>query len=286
MFLGLNWFTYDFEVFAHDWLVDFKELNEDKSGEHLTIINDSDELREFMRDNAEAIFCGFNTKHYDRFIMTAAVNGHDPEEIKSVNDFIISGGNGWEHRLIKDNNFFFNNVDIMDDMQEGQSLKSIEGHLYMDIEETEVDFNLQRMLTLEELKLTQLYCRHDVDATEIITLLRKPYLSTKINIGAISNIPPEKALAMTNAKLTAAYLGAEMPEKPWTDEREYKYPDNLRREYVPQEVINFFNRMYDKTLSDEEVFGNKLELVIGGTPTTVGYGGVHAAIPNYIWEEQ
>lgn len=278
MFLGLPWYTYDFEVFAHEWLVDIKEME----GEH-QVISDSDELREFMQDNENAIFCGFNTKHYDRFIMTAAVYGDEPEEIKSLNDFIISGGNGWEHRIMQDHKFWFNNVDIMDDLQDGQSLKSLEGQMYMDIKETEVDFNLQRSLTDEERERTIRYCQHDVDATEQITKLRKTYLKTKIDIGAMAGIEPEKALGMTNAKLTAAFLGAELPEKPWTDERQYKYPANLRMEYVPKEVIAFFDRMKDSSIPDEVLWKTNLKINIGGTPTTVGFGGVHAAIPNYMW---
>lgn len=281
MFLGLNWFTYDFEVFQHDWLVDIKEMD----GPHI-VLDDGKELREFMQSNSDAIFCGFNSKNYDRFIMTAAVYEEPPEEIKSLNDFIISGNSGWQHRLMDEHKFWFNNVDIMDDMQEGQSLKSLEGHMYMDIKESEVDFRLTRSLTPEEKLQTIYYCQHDVEATEQITKLRTAYLKTKIDIGAMANIPPEKALAMTNAKLTAAFLGAEMPDKPWKDEREYKYPANLRREFVPPEVFAFFDRMYDSSLTDDEVYGKPLNITIGGTPTTVGYGGVHAAIPNYIWREE
>lgn len=281
MFLGLPWYTYDFEVFAHDWLVDFKEMD----GEHITFANDSESLCDFMYENEDAIFCGFNTKHYDVFIMKACVADNPAEEVKGLNDFIIAGNSGWQHRIIQENRFRYNNVDIMDDMQEGQSLKSIEGHLYMNIEETEVDFNIQRFLTEEELLLTQKYCRHDVEATEEITKLRKAYLKTKIDIGAMAGIPPEKALAMTNAKLTAAYLGAQLPRKPWTDERDYKYPANLKREYIPEEVFKFFDRMHDPSIPYETLWKGNLEISVGGTPTTMGFGGIHAAIPNYIWKE-
>lgn len=281
MFLGLRWFTYDFEVFSHNWLVDFKEME----GSHL-VIDDREELKAFMTENRDAIFCGFNTKNYDRFIMTATIHeGDEPSEVKSVNDFIIAGNSGWEHRLMQDRFFWFNNVDVMDDMQDGQSLKSLEGQMFMNIQETEVDFNLDRPLTDEEKQLTIRYCQHDVEATEEITKLRKAYFQTKIDIGAMAGIPPEKALAMTNAKLTAAFLGAELPEKPWQDEREYKYPANLRKEYVPAEVLQFFDRMKDPTIPDEILWKTKLNLNIGGTPTTVGFGGVHAAIPNYIFKQ-
>ena len=76
-------------------------------------------------------------------------------------------------------------------------------------------------------------------------------------------IPPERALYMTNAKLTAEFLGAE--SRPHGDERDYKVPDNLNRNYVPDEVFSFFDRLHDKSIPDEEVF--------------------KSAIPNYTFQE-
>ena len=177
----------------------------------------------------------------------------------------------------------FNNIDIMDDMQMGLSLKAIEGHLGMDIQETEVDFNLGRPLTQEEIDLTIKYCKHDVDATERIIDLRKSYLQNKINIGKLAGLGEVKAMSMTNAKLTAALLKAR--QTPHDDERCYQYPDNLRREYIPQEVFDFFDRMKDKNLTDKEVFTGKLNISIGECPVTLGFGGIHGAIPNLMWEE-
>ena len=92
-----------------------------------------------------------------------------------------------------------------------------------------------------------------------------------------------KAMGMTNAKLTAALLKASA--QPHDDERKYQYPENLLREYIPQEVFDFFNKMHDPEISDKELFSGKLELSIGECPVTIGYGGIHGAIPNFIWKE-
>ena len=102
-------------------------------------------------------------------------------------------------------------------MQEGLSLKAIEGHLGMNIEETEVPFDIDRPLTKEELVSTIHYCKHDVDATEKIVRLRKNYLKCKQRLGAMKGIPVEKSLYATNAKITAMYLGAIRRE--WNDGR-------------------------------------------------------------------
>ena len=121
------------------------------------------------------VFCGFNSKGYDQYIIKAICAGFSPEEVKQVNDWIIAGNQGWECPLLSGVRFWFNNIDIKDDMQMGLSLKAIEGHLGMDICETEVDFTLERSLTPEELESTIFYCKHDVDAKEKIIDLRKNY---------------------------------------------------------------------------------------------------------------
>ena len=271
--------TYDCEVFAHDWIVVFK----DYETKHFTVVhNDNQALIGCIED--ESVYCGFNSKGYDQYIIKAICAGFTPEEVKQVNDWIIAGNQGWECPLLSGVRFWFNNIDIKDDMQMGLSLKAIEGHLGMDICESEIDFMLERPLTLEELESTIRYCKHDVDATEKIIELRKNYLQNKINIGKLAGLDAVKAMSMTNAKLTAALLKARQTEH--DDERAYQYPENLRKEYIPQEVFDFFDRMKDDTLSDKDVFTGKLNITIGECPVTIGYGGIHGAIPNFMWKEQ
>lgn len=269
--------TYDCEVFAHDWLVVFKDK---QSGKYTCIWNDNEALADFLSD--DCIYVGFNSKHYDQYIIKAIVGGYSPQEVKKVNDYIIGGGQGWQCPML-DYFFRFNNVDIRDDTQQGLSLKAIEGHLGMPIKESSVPFDIVRPLTDEEREETVFYCKHDVDSTENLIDLRKDYLENKINLGRLAGLNEVKAMGMTNAKLTAAMLKAE--KKPHNDERCYEYPSNLRREYIPQEVFDFFNRMYDDSLSDDEVFHGKLNIMIGECPVTLGFGGIHGAIPNFIWVE-
>lgn len=273
--------TYDFEVSAFDWLVVFKRRED---GEYTVIHNDNDALTNFI--NETDVYCGFNSKHYDQFIAKGIAFGFTPQEVKALNDYLIAGGRGWDYPALKTGGWFrFNNIDIRDDTQLGLSLKAIEAHLGLSIRETTVSFDLDRPWTPAELDEMIFYCKHDVDATEKLITVRKEYLKTKTYLGKLAGIPPEQAMAMTNAKLTAAFLQAQPPAAPWTDERQYVIPDNLKREYIPQEVFDYFARMYDPTLTDDDVFGEKLEISVGGTPTVIGYGGIHAAIPNYVWRE-
>ena len=63
------------------------------------------------------------------------------------------------------------------------------------------------------------------------------------------------------------------------------YPSHLKREYNPQENFDFFDKKYDPSISDTELFSEKQTFSIGECPGVVGYGGIHAAIPNYFFEE-
>ena len=269
-----NIWIFDFEVFKYDYLVVFKSL---KTGEYKVIWNDPYQVQWFME--SEPILCGFNNKHYDNFILKAVLVESTPEEVKEVNDEIIGGKNGWEIGFLSK---YFDSFDLMDDMQVGLSLKAIEGHLGMNIEETEVDFNIDRPLTDKEKELTEKYCKFDVDATEKLFYLRKDYLENKIFLGRQCGLSEAESLYMTNAKLTSKYLKAERKE--WNDEREYEYPSKLLKEYIPEDVIKFFDRIKDKSVSDEELWSSKLDFNIGDCPVTVGFGGIHGAIPTYIEE--
>ena len=270
--------TFDCEVFAYDWLVIFKDK---ETGRYTMVHNDNEELRECIND--DTIYFSFNGKHYDSYIIKAIAAGFTPQEVKQVNDFIIGGGQGWECPMLRDVYFRFNSVDIKDDTQIGLSLKTIEGHLGLSVEESTVPFDIDRPLTEDELKETAKYCMHDVDTTERLVELRKDYLKNKVHIGKLAGLDDVKAMGMTNAKLTAALLKA--TKQPHDDERKYVYPSHLKREYIPQEIFDFFDKMYDPSISDTELFSEKQTFSIGECPGVVGYGGIHAAIPNYFFEE-
>lgn len=274
-------YIFDCEVFAHDWLFVFKEV---ATGQYTIIHNDNDAVLAFME--RDPFLGGFNNKHYDNHILKAVMIGCDPEQVKQVNDMIIVEEiNGWDIPMLREYRVYFDSFDLMDDCQDGTSLKGIEAHLGIPIEETQVDFNIDRRLTDKELADTIYYCKYDVDATEILFKLRKTYLDNKVTLGLSRGLTERKAMYMTNAKLTSVYLKAEKPAKPWTDEREYQYPDKLLKQYIPQEVFDFFNRMYDPSLDNYDVFSSSLNIMVGDCPCTIAYGGIHGAIPTYVEEE-
>lgn len=270
--------TYDFEVFAFDWIVVFKDK---ETGTYTVIHNDNEAFMECI--NGDTAYIGFNSKAYDQYIAKAVAAGLTPHEIKKVNDWCVSGNQGWQCPLLSGVYFSFNNVDIRDDVQKGLSLKAIEGHLGMTIKESDVPFDIDRPLTKEELEETIYYCKHDVDATEKLIDIRKDYLKTKLNLGKRAGIDPVTAMSATNAKLTAMMLKAKLVQR--NDGRDYVYPENMDISVIPPEILAFFDTIHDKSVADEILFKTSLETVIGGMPCKYAWGGVHGSLTGYYEEE-
>lgn len=228
----------------------------------------------------DIILCGFNNKHYDDHIVRAICCGADNAMVKQINDFIITEDrHGWEHYFLRQNRFWFPSFDLMDDTQVGTSLKHIEAHRGVNIEETEVDFAIDRPLTHDEMVSTIKYCRWDVWNTAQLLTLRRDYLECKIELGRMCGLSDAQALYMTNARLTAKYLGATRVER--YDGRDYVFPDNLNTAIIPQPILDFFLQIRDKSIPDKVLFERKLTIDIGDCACTYAWGGVHGSVTQY-----
>ena len=267
------YYVVDTEVFACNWLVIAKDII---SGERTIIHNDNQSFKDFHKP--ENIYIGFNIKHYDQYILKAILSGADNALVKNLNDFIINGNQGFEHWLIRQSYIPMNVVDVRDDMQLGHSLKSIEGHFGEAIRESEIPFTITRALTEKELEETISYCSWDVDMTENIFRRRKDYFSTKVDLAKEAGIDPLDGIAMTNAKLTAKYLHAE--PFPTADERDYVFPEIIDQEKLRTQV-EFFKQVWDKSITDDEIFKMKMKITLGGMEVVYGFGGVHGGLKNY-----
>lgn len=266
------WF-FDTEVLPHDWL--FCAISQ--KGERFECHNDNEKLIKWLRE-VHPILCGYNSKHYDAYIVKGIMANYEPEGIKEINDaIIVKGIQGWQIEMgwFKQPDY----IDLMLDLPTRPSLKLIEGNLKMNIQESSVDFNTEYP-TKEQWQELVDYCWHDVEALIPLFDTRLSYLEAKETLAMIGNIDIIKALNMTNAKLTAKYLKATLIER--NDEREYVYPDDINKDYIPDEVFDFFNKVYDENISDEELWKSKetIEIIDNVTPT-YGWGGCHFAIKHY-----
>lgn len=258
----MKFILYDFEVFEYDWLVVFKE----PSKEHTVIYNDTEKLKGFFNQHKNSIFVGFNNRHYDDYILKAILSDINP---KVVNDWIIRDEKqGWEFPNL--NSIYFLSLDLRNDIPGGigLSLKEIESNLGMSIEESSVPFDIDRKLTLEEIKETEFYCKHDVDATERLYRERFDYIKSKLQIINAFNLPI-RCISMTNAQLTAEVMGAR--KRKYYDENIYDMPECI--DVKDKDVLTFFANPQDAT--------RNLEKDICGVPHTIAYGGLHGAIEKY-----
>ena len=69
---------YDFEVFLYDWLVVILDM--DAKEEHV-IVNDPDRLKQFYETHKGDIWCGYNSRDYDQFILKAILLDFDPKKV-------------------------------------------------------------------------------------------------------------------------------------------------------------------------------------------------------------
>ena len=281
------------EVFSDDWLVIFRSPDADNN--HIIIHNDTHKLRAFL-EQPDIVIGGFNNKFYDDWILLTILNGGSNIEVKKHNDFIIGKkGQAWEYPFIAYKKRPFKSFDLKDDLDEGLSLKAIEGNLCLPIVESSVDFNINRKLTPEELNEVIKYCKYDVDSTVKLYFERKAdYIDAKILVADMYGVPVEDAIGLTNAKLSARVLEAEYVKR--NDERDYIIPDNIDLDLIPKVVLDFFLLIRDKSIPDVKLFGagkGKKGMTLdiwfktsyGACPVTYAWGGVHGAKPCITVEE-
>ena len=147
---------YDFECFKYNWLV----VAIDPSKEEPYVIWDDKSALESLYDKYKNdIWVGFNSRHYDQFILKAILCDLSAWE---CNDWIINKHQpGWSFSdLLR--KIFLINYDVM---PLNSSLKQLEGFQGHNIHESDVDFKIDRPLTEAEKTETVKYCTNDVEET-------------------------------------------------------------------------------------------------------------------------
>ncbi|PEF99669.1 hypothetical protein [Bacillus toyonensis] len=257
---------YDFEVFANDWLVVIADT--DNQSEKV-FVNNEQGLIDYYHEHKNDIWIGYNSRHYDQFILKAIICGFTPQ---AINEWIILDHKpGW--KFYKD--FWkvqFYNFDVM--TNKFRSLKQLEGFQGHDIRETSVSFNISRELTKEEIEEVIKYCRHDVHETMHIFMETITEFESQVELLKMFNLPLRN-ISKTKAQLSAFILDAKQPAVPRDDEFNFTFPNTLQiNKYT--EVLDFYkeNKDYNKVL----------ELNVAGVSHLFAWGGLHGARNNYYGE--
>ncbi len=258
---------YDFEVFAYNWLVVIIDTAAKK--EHV-IIDDPAALDRFYERNKNEIWVGFNSKHYDQWILKGILCGFNP---KKINDHIIRDGKpGWNFSSL-----FMKvpliNYDVMTGIDRG--LKTFEGFMGNNIKESGVPFDIDRSLTAAELEETVHYCRHDVEQTIEVFIQRKDDFEAQRGLVKLAcKDRPMNLFLLSKTKVQLSAIILDASKKSHDDEFDINFPQTMKiKKY--QSVVDWYanpeNRDYEK----------KLEIMVAGVPHVFAWGGVHGAISKY-----
>lgn len=259
---------FDTEVFAHDWLlVTF-------DGKEFTYIeNDRELLQQYYEKHKNDLWIGYNCKGYDQYIIKAILLGINP---KIVNDYIIKGGHpGWSFT----NKFRSIKLNIYDCMVFSKSLKQLESYMGVNIHETDVNFDLTRPLTTEERKLNREYCHDDVYNTALVFQNTKDSFEARFGLCHLAG-EPLSSMEKTQAQLAAKILKAKkLTPTEWDQEFDFEYVQCVKDySYKHKEVIDFFD-----SIRESKDASASLDINLYGTEHTFALGGLHGALPNYMW---
>lgn len=274
--MNANRFVYNVKVYEHDWFIAVRDLSTRKGVLYHNSPNLEGMLSAFSKDG---VYGGFGSKAYDRYIVKAVCGGFSPEQVFALHKHIKSGGAAWKFPGLSSIKWDLVNTDLSDDSKSSLNVTAIAGHLGADIPDYPVPDDINRPLTDDEIKAVSSALIQENKVLAEIMDIRLPYLDVKESISNMANLGL-KGLGMTNAKLCSILMGAK--KRTYNDARDYVYPSNIRREYIPNEMFDFINKLYDKSLSDRDVFtGRKLNLNIGNCEIVIANGGIHGAIPGY-----
>lgn len=270
------WFA-DCEVFKEDWLFVFKNK---RSGYFTFFHNEPQNLIDFLSSEEDIWLCGYNFRDYDQFILRGILCNMDNAEIKFLNDTLISGerDNIWE-LFPKEKVTLPPIIDLFHDIVPRKSLKEIEANIGMDVQETEVSFDLDRELTDEEFRLVLKYCMHDVEATEALYYKRLDYLSTKKTLCELADLDDAEMMKHTNARVVAEALRA-TPINPLETFGTERYMDIFPYELINWEKLPTSVQNFVSGIDSYSGWYNEMEPILfdlWGTPTVMGIGGIHAS---------
>lgn len=251
---------FDIEVFKYDTIIVFKRFNQPG---YLPMHNDFKDLKNLIKDK---LLIGFNNYNYDNYILAAILQGKSQEEIKKINDYIISGGDVKNLGLNKEV-YSLNSLDTYQELPNRLSLKEFQANYGMDIEETPIPFNLNRPLTSKETELVKGYCKHDVFATEKLLNERiEPYFNPKIQL---CNMSGKNSIRWNTTTIAADILTDGSKVIPWNDT---KINTRLLK-FVPVKVVAYWAKNYIESAQGKPVSAFNIE--VGGYNLSFGFGGLH-----------
>lgn len=271
-----NIWCYDFEVYSLiNWFcVTFMDFYNDDN--EVVIVNDRQQLIEFYNTHKDDIFVGYNSRQYDVGIMKGLLANMS---VGFVNDKIIKDGKKIFQVVKNANKYQFYDYDAI---SKDKSLKQLEAFMGDDIRETEVDFNIDRPLTKEEITQTLFYNRHDVKELKKVLQVKSVWddFESQINIIDLYNLPLEN-VSKTKVQLACKVLNV-VDQHTTDDEFDIRLPNTIqipdKYKFIPEWYLDPKNWRYKEHLySEDNQHNNQLCCNVAGIPHVFAWGGCHGA---------
>lgn len=274
---------YDFEIHGYDFEV-FTKINwfcvtfinyEDRNKE-VVIVNDRAKLIEFYNEYKDDIFISYNGRQYDTGIFKGILDGMN---VGYVNDKLIKEGKKPFQVVKNAKKYPLNDYDTI---LKDKSLKQLEAFMGDDIRETEVDFNIDRPLTQEEIEQTLYYNHHDV--IEVLRVLDYCWDDFEGQLDIIELYGLDMSY-FTKTKVQLAVspkiLNA-VDQHTLDDEFDIRLPETIqlsdKYRFIPEWYMNPKNWRYKEHLrSEDNQHNNQLCCTVAGIPHVFAWGGCHGA---------
>ena len=267
---------YDFEVYSKiNWFcVTF--INYEDRNKEVVIVNDRAKLIEFYNAHKDDIFISYNGRQYDTGIFKGILDGMN---VGYVNDKLIKEGKKPFQVVKNAKKYPLNDYDTI---LKDKSLKQLEAFMGDDIRETEVDFNIDRPLTEEEIKQT-LYYNHN-DVVEVLKVLDYCWDDFEGQLDIIELYGLDMSY-FTKTKVQLAVspkiLNA-VDQHTLDDEFDIRLPETIqlsdKYKFIPEWYMNPKNWRYKEHLrSEDNQHNNQLCCTVAGIPHVFAWGGCHGA---------
>ena len=250
--------VYDFEVFRKFWCVVIV------SADGILTITDQKVLVDFYDSHRDRIWIGYNSNHYDSYILGALYNGVQGNTLYMASQDLIENGRTQRGGGPPEGMISYDTGDRF------RSLKELEAFMGHSIEESSIPFDYDGEFTEEMKAETIRYCTHDVmETVEVLKRRIYDFMAQKSLIETFGL--PERDYRLTKAQLTAKVLKCtkhlNLAHLEWDNKilpcvRITKYP----------EVLWFYSS------SGNYMNGDKWEVTINGVPHTFALGGIHGAL--------
>lgn len=269
-------YGYDFEVYSKiNWFcVTF--INYEDRNKEVVIVNDRAKLIEFYNSHKDDIFISYNGRQYDTGIFKGILDGMN---VGFVNDKLIKEGKKPFQVVKNAKKYPLNDYDTI---LKDKSLKQLEAFMGDDIRETEVDFNIDRPLTQEEIKQTLYYNHHDV--IEVLRVLDYCWDDFEGQLDIIELYGLDMSY-FTKTKVQLAVspkiLNA-VDQHTLDDEFDIRLPETIqlsdKYKFIPEWYMNPKNWRYKEHLrSEDNQHNNQLCCTVAGIPHVFAWGGCHGA---------